>query len=168
MFEFMRKHPVEITVALLLIVVLLRAAFSARRYKYEAKPLLTNNELQFYLVLRDALPEFAIFPQVAMNAFLRPPAGISPKEYAQTRGTFAQKHIDFLICEPQSLEIMSIVELDDRSHSAEKDIARDRITGAAGFKTLRFHSKNKPGKSKIREVVSTVLNAAPGTRVIAY
>lgn len=168
MIEFLRQHPIAIAAVLLLAIIALRLVFSSGRYRYEAKPLLTKNELQFYLVLRNALPEFCVFPQVAMNAFLKPPSGLSTKRYAQTRGTFAQKHIDFLVCEPQTLEIMAIIELDDRSHSEEKDIARDRITGSAGYRTIRFHSQNKPGESKIREVFSAVLKSDPGARVVAY
>lgn len=168
MWHYFNDHPLLALLALVLLALLGIFLLWERGYRYQAKPLLTANELGFYAVLRDALAEYAVFPQVAMNAFIRPGAGLSAKEYAATRGTFAQKHVDFLVCDPDSLAVLAIVELDDQTHSAEKDAARDCITAAAGYKTLRFHSRNKPGAAEIRRAFAALHNAKPGSRIVAY
>lgn len=118
------------------------------------KPILTPNEIEFFGRLRTALPELAIFPQVAMGALLKPDA--SGKDYHRIRGTFAQKIIDFVICDPETLEVIVLVELDDRTHDASKDAKRDKITGAAGYKTIRWQSKTRPEPDEIRKSVLAI------------
>lgn len=166
--SYLDDHPLPALLALILLALLGIFLLWKKGYRYQAKPLLTANELGFYAVLRDALAEYAVFPQVAMNAFIRPAAGLGAKEYAATRGTFAQKHVDFLVCDPETLAVLAIVELDDQTHCAEKDAARDRITAAAGYKTLRFHSRNKPSAGEIRQTFAALCKARPGSRTVAY
>lgn len=143
--------------AVALIAVLIVFAFVAQLLRNRSllrvaqKPILTPNEIEFFGRLRTALPELAIFPQVAMGALLKPAA--SGKDYHRIRGTFAQKIIDFVICDPNTLEIIVLVELDDRSHDPQKDAKRDQITGAAGYKTIRWQSKKRPEPDEIRQTV---------------
>lgn len=168
MLNSIADHPLLFLAALALLGLFGFLLSRDSGYRYEAKPLLTANELNFYGTLVEALAGYAVFPQVAMNAFIRPAGGLERKRYAATRGTFAQKHVDFLVCEPDTLEVLAIIELDDRSHSLEKDNARDAITAAAGYRTLRFHSRNKPDIEDIRSIFADLLAAKPGARIIAY
>lgn len=156
-------------IALLLVIVLwLWWWLRDRAPRFAAKPLLTKNELEFYHRLRQAVPELQIFPQVAMNAFLRPLTEGNSDSYASIRARFAQKHVDFLLCEPQSLEIYVIVELDDRTHSISRDEERDAMTGEAGYRTLRISSREKPSVAELRECVREILEMPAGTRWVTY
>jgi very-short-patch-repair endonuclease len=65
------------------------------------------------------------------------------------RGRFAQKVVDFVILD-DALEVVALVELDDRTHRLEKDAARDAMTAAAGYVTLRYRSREKPEPKAIR------------------
>jgi len=143
--------------ALPLLLILAFWLLKPDAYRYEGKPLLTRNELDFYRTLRQAFADYdvEIFPQVAMNAFIKPARGESGKRYSAARGTFAQKHVDFLVCDADTLEILVIIELDDRMHSASRDAARDAITRAAGYTTLRFHSRRKPDAAEIRQLFAS-------------
>lgn len=141
--------------AILLIILVLRFALRDR-CKIVAKPILTQNELEFYGRLRQALPDFAILTQVSMSAFLKPAGAANSKSYYRARGRFAQKYSDFLICDPDTLSIHVVIELDDRTHDDVKDEARDRMLAEAGIETLRFASRNKPSVQQLREAVLSV------------
>ncbi len=45
--------------------------------------------------------------------------------------------------------MLALVELDDRTHSAKGDRQRDALTKAAGYRTIRFQSRNKPTQAEI-------------------
>ncbi|MCK6412882.1 MAG: DUF2726 domain-containing protein [Azonexus sp.] len=154
--------------ALLALPLLLLIAYWLLRgngYDYAGKPILTDNELGFYHTLRTAFAEddIVVLPQVAMNAFIKPGSGETGKRYAAARATFAQKHVDFLLCTADTLEILAIVELDDRSHSLERDLARDAITRSAGYPTLRFHSRRKPDIDELRDYLDKALKGKART-----
>lgn len=137
----------------LIAVLLLALVFWPRQPSFAAKPLLTKNELEFYGRLQRALPDLAIFPQVALRAFIRPRSPSHSKLYRRESSLLGAKHCDFLICEPTTLEIITIIELDDASHDLDKDAVRDAMTASAGYPTLRWHSRHKPSEADIREAV---------------
>jgi hypothetical protein len=119
--------------------------------KYKAKKLMTDNEFEFFKRLVQALPEYYVFPQVAMNAVLQA-NGNDRKENYGIRNTFSQKVIDYVIYNQQG-KIVAIIELDDKTHNKEKDEKRDAMLHQAGYKTVRFQSKNKPNTEDIRKQV---------------
>lgn len=121
--------------------------------RFSPKPVLTKNEMEFYNRLRRALPEYAVFPQVALRAFVKPGSPSGTRRYWRESGLLGAKHCDFLICHPTTLEVVTIIELDDRSHVKEQDEARDRMTAAAGYRTLRFESRKRPSVEQIRGAV---------------
>jgi peroxiredoxin len=117
-----------------------------KEYKYKAKPLMSDNEFEFFNRLVKALPEYYVFPQVSMGAVL-----YAEKNSKQgTRGTFAQKRIDYIIYKDQS--IVAIIELDDKTHVKVNDEKRDSMLHQAGYKTIRFESKNKPSIEEIAKL----------------
>lgn len=126
------------------------------------KAILTNNEKEFFQRLLRALPDYHVFPQVAANALLKVVNSKTGSEYHSTRGRFAQKHVDFVICARDSLEVVAIIELDDRTHNADKDRKRDAMFEQAGYRVIRFQSKRKPSEA---EILAVVLNM-PNTLVI--
>lgn len=122
-----------------------------RRVPLRAKRFITPNELEFLHRLRRALPGFEVLPQVSMGALLDPdlPAG-HPRIWTLRR-LFAMKIVDYVICEPATLRVVAVVELDDQSHDEkyEKDARRDVLLASAGIPTLRWESKAKPSEADI-------------------
>lgn len=127
-----------------------------RADKFLPKPLLTENEAEFYGRLHKALPDYTILPQVALRAFIKPAAGNNTGAYWRQLGKIGSKHCDFLVCTPGQLSVVAIIELDDRSHDKTRDATRDRMTAAAGYRTIRYESRNRPTPHQIR---SDVLNS---------
>lgn len=127
------------------------ATRSAGPARFKAKPLLTANELEFLTRLETAVPELRICPQVAMGALLDPAVSRSDgKAYYRARGMFSQKIVDFVAIDRATGSVAAIIELDDRTHSGEKDAQRDAMLAGAGYKTVRWSSKVKPDAAAIR------------------
>jgi hypothetical protein len=119
--------------------------------RFKAKPLLTPNELEFLGRLEAAVPELRICPQVAMGSILDPDVPRSDgKAYMRLRGMFAQKFVDFVAQDRKTGAVVAIIELDDRTHKADKDAKRDAMLASAGYKTVRWQSKAKPDAAAIR------------------
>lgn len=114
------------------------------------KPILTPNEMEFFYRLTRALPSYHVFPQVAFGAILQ---ATGKNRYA-ARGTFSQKMADYVVCEPDTMKIVAIVELDDKTHNSEKDAKRDQMLESAGYRAIRFPSKKKPSESEISTLFS--------------
>ena len=58
----------------------------------------------------------------------------------------AAKHADFVLCEPRSLNLVGVIELDDRSHR-RRDLQRrdaffNETMAAAGLPLLRLAAKS--------------------------
>ena len=143
-----------LAVALLLIFSAFRPSQSGLRFRM--KPVLTENETEFFGRLLDALPNYHVFPQVAFRAILAPCSPSRSQNYLKEFNSIGSKHCDFLVCEKGSLKVVAIVELDDRTHDRKKDMARDNITRSAGYNTIRFHSKNKPSLTEIKQAIKDI------------
>jgi L-asparagine transporter-like permease len=109
---------------------------------YKRGKLMTENELEFFGRLINAMPNHYIFPQVSMGALLE--ASSRDKKQAHSdRLRIAQQRVDYVVCDSTGA-IVVVVELDDRTHSSAKDRTRDERLMQADIRTVRFQSKDKP------------------------
>lgn len=123
--------------------------------KYLAQPLMTRNELEFFSRLSRALPELHVFPQVAMSALIRPAS--RGKSFRAAFARISQKRVDWVVCRKESLAVVAVIELDDRTHNVSADAARDAMMRTAGLTTLRFASRAKPSVDQIRSEVLALM-----------
>lgn len=139
--------------AVVLLVICVAAVLIARDrgHRYEPCPIMTRNELEFFRRLEMAYPNGYVFPQVAMAAVMRPASGNEKQRLAAFRA-ISQKRIDFSIYS-RSMELLCVVELDDRTHDARNDEIRDRMLATAGIRTIRWESRNKPDVNEIRRAI---------------
>lgn len=127
--------------------------------QFVPKRFLTDNEARVLRFLETALPGHRIMAQVAMGALLD--AGETDKTRAHaTRNRFAQKMVDFVIVARDTTEVIALIELDDRTHRPAKDVMRDAMTAAAGYRTIRIPSRPRPTAASVRAAVA-YLNASP-------
>jgi hypothetical protein len=127
-----------------------REKSSLSKNLYRSKPLLSANEKEFFIRLSQALPACHVLTQVALGALLQPNVRNNNKEYYRARGVFSQKIADYVICNG-NMDVLAVVELDDRTHRNDKDAKRDAMLVQAGYKVIRWDSKNKPTAEQIRE-----------------
>jgi len=119
-------------------------------YKYKQKELMTDNEFEFFNRLIQALPEYYVFPQVSMGAVLD--AMKDEKRSQAGRNTFNKKIIDYVIY-GKDKKIVAIIELDDKTHTQEKDDKRDTMLLEARYKVFRFDSRKKPTIEEIKKTI---------------
>lgn len=127
---------------------------SARGGAYKARRLLTENEAEFFGRLIVALPEYYIFPQVALSALIEAAATDKKRAYGDHL-RIAQQRADYVVCD-RSCQVIAVVELDDKTHSRKKDAVRDARLLQAGIRTVRFQSRSKPTAEVVRAMVLPV------------
>lgn len=104
------------------------------------KSLLTPTEHAFYSVLKEITPPgLAIFAKVRLPDLLWLPYYTKEKQAHFNR--IRAKHVDFVLCDTETLAPRLIIELDDPSHDAADRTERDAFVNgaldAAGFSVMR-------------------------------
>ena len=102
---------------------------------------LSPAELSFYGVLRQAVGASAVIcPKVSLGDLFYPKSGAFSTNQAY-RNKIDRKHVDFLLCDPQTLRPVAGIELDDGSHSRpdrqERDRFLEQVFSGAGLPLLR-------------------------------
>lgn len=145
------------------IVILFLTVAVLRRHKdstlYAPKRLMTDHELAFYEKLDQAVESFGrygVMSQVSMSAFIQPQAGLSKSDRQRAWNSIAQKTVDFVIIDAVGT-VLAVIELDDKTHSADKDRNRDALVSKAGFKTIRFRNGFKLTPRQIAEKLEPIL-----------
>jgi len=146
-------HPLVLAAGLLLAFLVLGLLLASRRrrpsFRVVKRAFLTENEKEFLHRLEAAFPEHRVMAQVSMGALMSPDVRGGSPDYLSIRSRFAQKVVDYVVLD-DALEVVALVELDDRTHQLEKDAQRDAMTAAAGYVTLRYRSREKPAPQAIR------------------
>ncbi|MGK5009419.1 DUF2726 domain-containing protein [Janthinobacterium sp. MDB2-8] len=122
--------------------------------RLQKKSVMTAREQQMYQLLQTALPECTVLAQVAFSAL------VTAKGWAN-RNRFDRKVADFVLCS-QQLNVIAIIELDDRSHAGRErqDKERDAMLRLAGYVTLRY--ANFPSQQALRADVEQLLMKKAG------
>ena len=109
------------------------------------KSLMTQNELDFWRLLRAAAAPLHVGPQVAMGALLDTRGGGSAAVRRATRNRFDRKIVDFILFDDRG-RVQLLVELDDSTHDGTRQVERDRVrdkrTAEAGYPTLRLKRRD--------------------------
>lgn len=147
------KGSLYLLIAAFIVLTVLVAAMKAAegRARYKAREIMTPNEIEFFRRLNAALPDYWIFTQVAMSALIQPDMG-QGKAYMSAFGKIAQKRVDYAIYDDY-MNLVAVVELDDRTHNKRNDAIRDAYMASAGIRTIRFESRRKPDTETIRQAL---------------
>jgi very-short-patch-repair endonuclease len=121
--------------------------------------LLTETERLFYHVLQSAAGDrWTVFGMVRIADLLKVNPDIKKRQSWQNR--INAKHIDFVLCNPESLQVEVCVELDDPSHQRPDRIERDEFVNqafaAAGLPLLRIPTSRRYDAGKLRELLEDV------------
>ncbi|MDQ2764858.1 MAG: DUF2726 domain-containing protein [Pseudomonadota bacterium] len=126
--------------------------------RVEAKPLMTVIERETICHIEQAVPYSRVHAQVCMGAIIKPKRGQARRQHLATRNRFSQKMIDYVLEDRASGRIIALVELDDRSHDADRDARRDEITRAAGYLTIRIPASRRPDAISVRQTILQALS----------
>lgn len=103
-------------------------------YDYQPiKHLCTKNELAFYqALLVVAHGKHTVFSKVRIADVMAPRKGIYNKSsWWRAFNAIAKKHVDFVLCDPLTLEVKLLVELDDSTHERQDRKDRDKLVDMA-------------------------------------
>jgi hypothetical protein len=143
------------------IFVLLRMYSLPARMPYFKRPsLVTKSELRFYKSLHKAvLDDFEVFAMVRIADLIRVEKG--SKNGRKWLNKILSKHIDFVLCDPGSLEPVVCIELDDASHNRPDRIERDIFVNdafdAADLPLLRIPVEPSYNAREVRQLIDDVL-----------
>jgi hypothetical protein len=148
---------------LILLTLVLLAAFAlltrkggnANKFAYEKnEPLFSPAERSFFGVLNQAAKDDAVvLGKVRVADVLRPPRGMDRSNWQKAFNRISAKHFDYVICSPDTLSVLAVIELDDKSHSKSKRAKRDRFleTACSGAE-LPLYRFNAAATYNIHEV----------------
>lgn len=160
----MEQNRLAIAVVLLSVLAVwliyraLRRANPWSRTPYERQEsILTPAEKAFYEVLSSlAGEEIAICPKPSVREVLRVRPNVR-RDRQKYFNWISQKHVDFVLCDRQTMRILCAVELDDRSHDRRDRRQRDAFLDKA-FRKARlplFHvpCRKSYGEAELAELM---------------
>ena len=104
---------------------------TASEPKYSTQgSILTPTEQTFFKCLKQAVPDVGISLKVRLCDVLKPQAK-DRKENMSQFGRIKSKHLDFVLYDPKTFQILAAIELDDSSHNQQKRIDRDKFLDQA-------------------------------------
>lgn len=158
-----------VVLALLALVVigalLIRAKKGGRlrsAFPYERRDMLvTRAERSFLGVLDQAVAgEYRIFSKVRVADVLKPKKGLDRSTWFKAFNQISAKHFDFVLCDPKTIQIKAVIELNDKSHKSRKRAERDEFLleacAAAGVPLLEFTARRSYAIEAIRSALSKV------------
>lgn len=122
-------------------------------------------ELSFYHILKQAFsPDYEIFGKVRIADVMRPDKRLNQRLHRIALNKVAQKHFDYVICDPKTLSIIAVIELDDKSHDTSKVLQRDDFVNeackSAGIKLIRFRARSGYQEQDVRDVINTAIGSS--------
>lgn len=149
------RHPAAATAVAVLLLVLVGMALRPRAV---ARPLMTRVERETITHLEAAVPWCRVHAQVCLGALLQPARWLPKAAAARSRYRYGSKIVDFVLEDRRTGTVVALVELDDRWHSRSADQARDRLTGRAGYLTIRLPASEYPTRAGVQARVAAALN----------
>lgn len=152
-------NPIYIGAAAVAVLITCWWIWSRRKPSYESREyLLTQAEHRFFQVLLQAVPEgLHICPQVRMADLIDCYRDSRRSSFA----AIAHKHIDFVLMEVETAEIVLAIEVDDATHQRPDRMERDRFIedalNTAGVPLLRVPVAAHYDVRRIRSEIESCL-----------
>ena len=124
--------------------------------RFEGKMVLMSpGELKFFRALEAAVGgHFRVFSKVRLADVVQVKRGSTGGARQSAFNVIQSKHVDFVVCDPGTLEFRLVVELDDKSHErgdrAERDQTVDDILAQANIPILHYPARAAYSAEEIR------------------
>lgn len=141
----------------LAIILLLRMYGGEKRLPYcRRDSLVTRSELKFYRsLIKAAQDDFEVFVMVRLADLITVEPETQNKRVWLNK--ILAKHIDFVLCDPVTLQPRVCIELDDPSHQRPERIERDIFVNKAfesvGLPLLRIPTQPSYHARELRELI---------------
>jgi hypothetical protein len=162
--EFWQDYwPIIVALLVILAVLaLLQQLRVAPPKPYERRGrLITKAELRFLRALEICVQErWRIFAMVRMADLLQVSGDVKARQSWQNK--INCKHIDFVLCDPEDLNVVMAIELDDASHNRADRQERDKFVNeaflSAGLPLLRVPLQNAFDLKALREMIEQAVS----------
>jgi very-short-patch-repair endonuclease len=160
--------PIIVVIVLIGVVALVNL-FRKQTIKLENPPyrkkdyLLTPAERSFYEVLqRVAGDGMQVFAKVRLVDLVWLPKGTQNRQAHLNR--VLSKHVDFVLCNRQTVSPILVVELDDSSHNKDDRQGRDAVVNdilhSVGLPILRVSAKRSYAPNELGELIRNEIDKA--------
>lgn len=125
---------------------------------YIRKNLMTKNEWSFYKQLKPVADELnlSVICKTRVADLVDIEKGLSKSEWQTAFNRINKKHIDFILCKPENLYPVLLIELDDSTHDTDKGKQRDefveKVLDKAGYKLFRTR-----GSANLKEQIEAII-----------
>lgn len=130
---------------------------------YIRKLLLSSYEYKFYKIIKPIADKYNlhILSKVRLIDFVGVKRGLAGNEAFGFISKIKQKHVDFLICNPDNLYPLAVIELDDSTHqslkSQESDKFKNQVLSSAGIKIYRIINLNEDIEKIFQEIKASAI-----------
>lgn len=119
-------------------------------------------ERSFYGVLMQVIANrYVVLGKIRLADVVKPRPGLTPSERTSALNKISGKHVDFALCDPATLAIVGVIELDDKSHQAERRKERDAFVDnalrAAGVPILHVPAQKSYSTTEISAQIQQIL-----------
>ena len=120
-------------------------------------------ERSFLGVIDQAVSDkYRVFGKVRVADIITPAKGMNRKNWQIAFNKISAKHFDYVLCSKDKLEVIAVIELDDKSHNSKKAQRRDSLLenacNSAELELIRFKAKSSYQVQAVREQIETSLN----------
>lgn len=120
---------------------------NAAPYKLR-KQFLSAAERSFYGVLEQAVADkFKVNTKVRVADILQPNVAGDRSASQRAFNRISAKHFDYVLCEPSTMQVKAVVELNDSSHKSKNRAERDEFLAeacaSAGLRLVSFEAKSQ-------------------------
>ena len=150
---------------LLIIIAAVAIKTSKRKgYTYRKRgALFTPAERSFLSVLDQAISDqYRVFGKVRVADILTPAKGMNRKNWQIAFNKISSKHFDYILCSQSTLDVVAVIELDDKSHlsarSKKRDMLLENACDSAGLLLIRFKAKSGYQVQSIRAQIEEAFN----------
>jgi hypothetical protein len=161
---------IAIVVAVLASYLLRTYSPSGARLPYRKRvPFLSAAERSFFRVLKGvAAVRYEVFAKVGIGELLYVPGREEDRQ--SYRNKIQQKRVDFVLCDPQTLQPAVVVELDDSSHRRpdrrDRDAFVDQAMNCAGLPILHVPARTSYSPAELATELERVMTGAPAAAVL--
>ncbi|MCK9363016.1 MAG: DUF2726 domain-containing protein [Syntrophales bacterium] len=151
---------VFVIIAALFKVLLKKGKREPQGYPYEKEPaLFSPAERSFLGVLEQAVNgRYRFMGKVRLADVVKVKTGMSRSAWQKAFNRIQSKHLDIVACDPATLMVEFVVELDDETHRQSKRQVRDELVNkvlqAAGIPVFHFIAKRGYSVQDVRGVLS--------------
>ena len=124
--------------------------------------LLTPAEISFKHILKIAVGEsYEINTKVRLADLISVHKGLQKPDWSRAFNLIKAKHIDFVLVDKETTEILCAIELDDTSHdhpdSKKRDVFKDKALASARLPLLRFKALHTYRSIEVKEKIDAAL-----------